>query len=49
MLTFDKYTRQVKEILGIKCLSKSQACALMSLYLKRIPAEEAAKQLKEEK
>lgn len=48
-MTFDKYTKQVKEILGIKCLTEAGVKFMMSLYLKRIPAEEAAKQLKEEK
>lgn len=47
MLTFDRYTKQVKEILGIKCLTEDGAKRMMSLYLKRIPAEEAAKQLEE--
>jgi hypothetical protein len=46
-MTFDKYTKQVKEILGIKCLTSLEASALMNLYLKRTSAEAAAKQLEE--
>jgi len=46
-LTFDKYCKTIKEILGIKYLTEDRAKHIMSLYLKRTPAEEAAKQMKE--
>jgi hypothetical protein len=46
-MTFDKYCKQIKEILSIESLTKEQSSALMSLYLTRASVEEAAKKLKE--
>ena len=46
-MTFDKFCKQVKEIIGIESLSKMQARALMTMYLLRTSVEKAAKQLEE--
>lgn len=46
-MTFSHYYTQVKEILEINSLTEESARTLMRLYLVRMPAEEAAKKLKE--
>ena len=46
-MTFDKFCKEVKEILGIESLISTQARALMQMYLLRTPVDKAAKQLEE--
>lgn len=46
-MTFDRYCKEVKEILGIESLTSFQASALMQMYLLRTPVDKAAKQLEE--
>ena len=46
-MTFCKFTKAVKEILGIESLTEGQAKHIMASYLARASVEEAAKKLKE--
>ena len=46
-MTFDKFTKAVKEILEVESLTEDSARVLMRLYLTRVSVEEAAKKLKE--
>ena len=46
-MTFYKFTKAVKEILGIENLTEGEAKFMMNLYLTRTSVEEAAKKLKE--
>lgn len=45
-MTFDKFSKEVKQELGIKELTKEQARYTMSLYLARTSVEEAVKKMK---
>lgn len=46
-MTFDRYCKQIKQELGIKDLTESQARALMTLYLNKIAVETAIEKMKE--
>lgn len=42
-------TRAIKAALGIKCLTKDQASAIMKMYLSRVSVEEMIEELGGEK
>lgn len=46
-MTFCKYCKEIKQELGIKDLSESQARALMCLYLSKTSLETAIEKMKE--
>ena len=46
--SWEGITTAIKQHFQIKCLSKSQAQAIMKLYLTGMPVEDMIKQLKEE-
>jgi hypothetical protein len=47
-MTFCKFTKAVKEILGIESLTEGQSKLMMTLYLTKTSVEDVAKKLKEE-
>jgi len=48
-MTFDKYIKEIKQILEIESLTSFQARVLMTMYLLRTPVDKAAKQLEEKR
>ena len=46
-MTFDKYCKTIKEILGIKYLTEVDAKRIMNLYLNKVPVEKAIEMMKE--
>lgn len=45
--SWQSVTDEVKQALGIKCLTSSQASTIMKMYLSRVSVEEMIKSLEE--
>ena len=46
-MTFCKFTKAIKEILGIESFTEGQAKLMMALYLKRTSVDDVVKLMKE--